>query len=59
METEAWTTSLGRQLLALENEKANYAAICTLEDDLKKAFNTLKHIRRCYVKRSHDHLSQN
>ena len=50
METEAWTTSLGRQLLALENQKANYAAICILEDDLKKAFNTLKHIRRCYVK---------
>ena len=50
METEAWTTSLGRQLLALENDGANYAAICILEDDLKKAFNTLKHIRRCYVK---------
>lgn len=50
METEAWTTSLGRQLLALENEKANYAAICILEDDLKCAFNTLKHIRRCYQK---------
>ena len=59
METEAWTTSLGRQLLALENQKANYAAICILEDDLKSAFNTLKHIRRCYAKRSHDHLSQN
>lgn len=58
METQAWTTSLGRQLLALENEGVNYAAICILEDDLKSAFNTLKHIRRCYAKPCHDHLPQ-
>ena len=59
METEAWTTALGRQLLALENGGANYAAICLLEGDLKAAFNTLKHIRKCYQKESHDHIPQN
>ena len=50
METEAWTTSLGRQLLALENDGADYATVCKIEDELKAAFNTLKHIRRCYIK---------
>ena len=55
---EAWTTSLGRQLLALEQSNAEYGEICKLEDDLKAAFNTLKHIRRCYHKPSHDHLPQ-
>ena len=58
METEAWTTALGRQLLALESDGGDYSAICILEDELKKAFNTLKHIRRCHAKRSHDHLPQ-
>ena len=58
METEAWTTALGRKLLALENGQGNYEAICVLEDNLKYAFNALKHIRKCYRKESHDHLPQ-
>ena len=58
METEAWTTSLGRQLLALENEQGDYETICFLEDSLKYAFNALKHIRKCYQKESYDRLSQ-
>ena len=50
METEPWTTALGRQLLALENGQGDYAEICYLEDSLKYAFNALKHIRKCYNK---------
>ena len=50
MQTEAWTTFLGRQLLALENDGADYSTICKLDDELKSAFNTLKYIRRCYLK---------
>ena len=50
METQAWTTALGRELLRLESEGADYATICSLEHRLQAAFNTLKHVRKCYHK---------
>ena len=50
METEAWTTSLGRKLLQLESEGVDYATICSLEHQLQIAFNTLKHVRKCFHK---------
>lgn len=47
---EAWTTALGRRLLALQRDNADYGEVCKLDDELKAAFSTLKHIRRCYFK---------
>jgi len=58
METEAWTTYLGRELQQLNTEGVGWQQIASVEHQLQAAFNTLKHIRRCYAKKSHDHLSQ-
>ena len=55
---EAWTTALGRELQQLTAEGADFNTIYSLEHRLQAAFNTLKHIRRCYHKPCHDHLSQ-
>ena len=50
---EAWTTALGRELQQLNAEGADYNTIYSLEHRLQAAFNTLKHIRRCYHKPTH------
>lgn len=57
MENEAWTTALGRELLRLESNGADYATICSLEQRLQVAFNAVKHVRKCFNKQtSVDHL---
>lgn len=56
--SEAWTTALGRELQQLTAEGADFNTIYSLEHRLQAAFNTLKHIRRCYHKPCHDHLPQ-
>jgi len=57
MENEAWTTAIGRELLQLESEGADYAVICSLEHRLQAAFNAVKHVRKCFNQQpSVDHL---
>lgn len=56
---EAWTTALGRELQQLNAEGVGWQQIATVEHQLQAAFNTLKHIRRCYHKPCHADLPQN
>lgn len=49
---EPWTTQLGRELLALENGGASDHDIARLQDELRGAFNQLRHIRKCYSKQA-------
>ena len=50
MMTQAYTTSLGRELLRLQEEGASDQELYSLEHRLKVAFNTVKHVRKCYNK---------
>jgi len=57
--SQAWTTALGRELQELNAEGADINVIYSLESRLQSAFNTLKHIRKCYHKETHvPHLPQ-
>ena len=51
-ETQAWTTALGKELLQLEAEGADDLTIASLEHRLQAAFNSVKHVRRCYNKQA-------
>jgi len=50
MQTEAWTTALGRELQQLTAQGADDATILSLEHRLQIAFNSVKHVRKCYYK---------
>ena len=48
--SEAWTTSLGRELQRLQAEGASDQELYALEHRLQTAFNCVKHVRKCYNK---------
>ena len=47
---EAWTTSLGAELLRMQSEGATDQELATLEHRLQIAFGCVKHVRKCYNK---------
>ncbi len=50
--SEAWTTSLGRELQLLQSEGATDQQLFALEGRLQEAFDAVKHVRKCYNKPS-------
>lgn len=46
----AWTTSIGAELQRMQSEGATDQELYALEDRLRRAFNCVKHVRKCYNK---------